>query len=70
MLVAVVLLAGSLVDVPPPGHPSRFAKVDDVRAGAHTVCVNPETHELYLPLESVKGRPVLRIMAPVRAGRS
>jgi DNA-binding beta-propeller fold protein YncE len=39
-------------------------KLDDVRVGAHTVAVNPETHELYLPLESVKGHPVLRILTP------
>jgi DNA-binding beta-propeller fold protein YncE len=31
---------------------------------AHTVAVDPATHLVYLPLESVNGRPVLRIMAP------
>lgn len=31
---------------------------------AHTVSVDPGTHRIYLPLKSVGGRPVLRIMAP------
>ncbi len=31
---------------------------------AHTVCVDPGTHLVYLPLEDVGGRPVLRIMEP------
>ena len=30
---------------------------------AHTVSVDPRTHIVYLPLESVRGRPVLRIMS-------
>ncbi len=30
---------------------------------AHTVSVDPRTHLVYLPLESVHGRPVLRIMS-------
>jgi DNA-binding beta-propeller fold protein YncE len=30
---------------------------------AHTVAVDPATHLLYLPLENVNGRPVLRILA-------
>ena len=29
---------------------------------AHTVCVDPETHLVYFPLENVNGHPVLRIM--------
>jgi len=32
--------------------------------GAHSVSVNPATHAVYLPLESVGGRPVLRILLP------
>ncbi len=32
---------------------------------AHTVCVDPKTHLVYFPLESVDGRPLLRIMQPV-----
>ncbi len=31
---------------------------------AHTVCVDPDTHLVYFPLQSVEGRPVLRIMEP------
>lgn len=32
---------------------------------AHSVSVNPVTHEVYLPLADIGGRPVLRILAPV-----
>ena len=40
---------------------------DDVRAPhAHTVSVDPRTHLVYLPLENVNGRPVLRIYEPVK----
>jgi hypothetical protein len=35
---------------------------------AHTVAVDPRTHHVYVPLENVNGRPVLRILAPA-AGR-
>ena len=31
---------------------------------AHTVAVDPETHLVYLPLEDVGGRPILRILEP------
>jgi DNA-binding beta-propeller fold protein YncE len=31
---------------------------------AHTVCVDPETHLVYFPLQDIDGHPVLRIMAP------
>lgn len=31
---------------------------------AHTVCVDPDTHLVYFPLQSVDGHPVLRIMEP------
>ena len=33
---------------------------------AHTVAVDPKTHLVYLPLESLSGRPVLRILTPAR----
>jgi DNA-binding beta-propeller fold protein YncE len=33
---------------------------------AHTVSVDPRTHLVYLPLENVNGRPVLRVFEPVR----
>src|SRR5581483_6539584 len=29
---------------------------------AHSVCVDPETHLVYFPLENLNGHPVLRIM--------
>jgi len=39
--------------------------VGKVRAPhAHTVSVDPRTHRVYLPLENVGGRPVLRIYQP------
>ena len=39
----------------------------EVRAPhAHTVSVDPRTHLVYLPLENVNGRPVLRIFEPRR----
>ena len=31
---------------------------------AHTVSVDPRTHRVYLPLENLGGRPVLRILTP------
>ncbi len=31
---------------------------------AHTVCVDPATHLVYLPLENLDGHPILRIMEP------
>jgi DNA-binding beta-propeller fold protein YncE len=41
--------------------------VGEVRAAhAHTVSVDPRTHRVYLPLENVHGRPLLRIYEPVR----
>lgn len=37
----------------------------EVRAPhAHTVAVDPRTHRVYLPLENVNGRPLLRIYEP------
>jgi DNA-binding beta-propeller fold protein YncE len=32
---------------------------------AHTVAVDPVTHRVYLPLENMGGRPILRILEPV-----
>jgi len=41
--------------------------IGEVRvAHAHTVSVDPRTHLVYLPLENVNGRPVLRIFEPFR----
>jgi DNA-binding beta-propeller fold protein YncE len=41
-------------------------KLEDLQVApnAHTVSVDPGTHEVYLPLKSVDGRPALRIMKP------
>ncbi len=36
---------------------------------AHSVAVNPQTHEVYFPLRDVGGRPVLRVMRPLPATR-
>jgi hypothetical protein len=33
---------------------------------AHTVSVDPQTHLVYFPLQSVDGHPVLRIMEPTQ----
>jgi DNA-binding beta-propeller fold protein YncE len=33
---------------------------------AHTVCVDPEEHLVYFPLQSIEGHPLLRIMQPRR----
>jgi hypothetical protein len=33
---------------------------------AHTVSVDPRTHLVYVPLENVNGRPVLRIYDPMK----
>jgi YVTN family beta-propeller protein len=35
-----------------------------VAAKAHTIAVDPGTHQIYLPLENVNGRPLLRVMQP------
>lgn len=41
--------------------------IGEVRAPhAHTVAVDPRTHLVYLPLENVDGKPVLRIFEPQR----
>ena len=41
-------------------------RMGDVEVGAnpHSVCVNSLTHEVYVPLENVNGKPVLRVMSP------
>lgn len=48
-------------------HRGILTKLEDLDIGhhAHTVSVNPENHEVYLPLQNVDGHPVLRIMRPV-----
>ncbi|MGH7622803.1 MAG: YncE family protein, partial [Gemmatimonadaceae bacterium] len=42
-----------------------LAALGEYRAShAHTVAVDPGTHRVYLPLQDVNGKPVLRILAP------
>ena len=39
--------------------------LDEYRAPhAHTVAVDPRTHRVYLPLENIDGKPVLRVFTP------
>ena len=41
---------------------TALRRIGEIRAPhAHTVSVDPRTHRVYLPLENVGGRPVLRI---------
>jgi hypothetical protein len=44
-------------------------KLADGNAGpnAHSVAVDPATHELFLPLNDLGGKPVLRVLAPTAA---
>lgn len=46
---------------------SRLKKEGDlfVAPKAHSVIVDPATHDVYLPIQDVNGRPALRVMAPV-----
>ena len=37
---------------------------DYLAPAAHSVAVNPLTHEVYFPLRDIGGRPVLRVMRP------
>lgn len=44
---------------------STLHSAGEIRAAhAHTVAVDPRTHRVYLPLQNVGGRPVLRILEP------
>ena len=47
-------------------HGRTVEKLQDlsVAPNAHTISVDSSTHEVYLPLKSVEGHPVLRIMKP------
>lgn len=46
-----------------------LVKLGDARIAphAHSIAVDPQTHLVYLPLQDIEGRPVLRIMAPAFA---
>lgn len=41
-------------------HPAGEVRVPH----AHSVAVDPRTHRVYLPLENIEGRPLLRVMVP------
>jgi DNA-binding beta-propeller fold protein YncE len=43
-----------------------LVKIEDgyIDPAAHTVAVDPKTHQVFFPLKDVNGSPVLRIMAP------
>jgi DNA-binding beta-propeller fold protein YncE len=43
----------------------RLSSIGEYRApSAHSIAVDPISHRIYLPLENVAGRPVLRILSP------
>lgn len=45
---------------------STLRPIGEIRAPhSHTVTVDPRTHLVYLPLENVGGRPVLRVFGPM-----
>jgi DNA-binding beta-propeller fold protein YncE len=46
----------------------RFEELSqsEIAPNAHVVAVDPKTHLVYLPLQSIGGRPTLRIMEPVK----
>jgi YVTN family beta-propeller protein len=48
----------------------QIVKREDIRVdpSAHTVAVDPNSHRVYLPLEKVGDRPVLRILQPLLQG--
>ncbi len=37
---------------------------DEMIPHAHSVSVDPRTHRIYLPLENINGKPILRVLAP------
>jgi len=46
---------------------STLRPIGEIRAPhAHTVSVDPRTHRVYVPLESIGGRPLLRIYEPAK----
>jgi DNA-binding beta-propeller fold protein YncE len=51
-------------------HPRTLRKLSEgyEAAEAHSVAVDPATHRIYLPLQEVNGRPVLRIARFVSCG--
>jgi len=71
-VLALDLALGRLYVAAESGVVAVFAERDDslVQLGwyrapkAHSVAVDPATHRVYLPLASVNGHPVLRVMVP------
>jgi DNA-binding beta-propeller fold protein YncE len=52
-------------------HDRALHKVAEgfVATEAHTIDIDPRTHRLYLPLQDVGGKPVLRVaLPPARTG--
>ncbi len=51
---------------------NQLRKIGDLEVGpnSHSVSVDPNTHKVYFPLKNVKGRPLLRIMAPAASSRN
>jgi len=47
-------------------HDGSLAKLEDlvIAPHAHTISVNTENHEVYMPLQNIAGHPVLRILLP------
>ncbi len=46
----------------------RFKKIGQsyIASDAHVVVADPKAHRVYFPLRSVRGKPTLRIMEPLR----
>ncbi len=57
----------SAFDTVDPAHPK---KLGDALVGenAHSVAVDPATHDLFLPLRDLSGRAAMRILVPAPAG--
>ncbi len=53
-----------------PGHRVRKIGRGFLASEAHVVAVESHSHEVYVPLESVGGKPVLWIMKPTKAIRA
>jgi YVTN family beta-propeller protein len=56
--------SGVLTVVATDGLDLQVVASGEAGPDAHSVAVDPDTHLVYLPLASVDGRPVLRILAP------
>ena len=65
-LFAAFLLARSGADVEVYERSGKLESVGTAfyATRAHTIAVDSTTHEVYVPLENVVGKPVLRILVP------